>query len=119
MILLLARTVKQKTRSKTLENLHRGLLTNASIGADLDTAANNELITQFINQVIPASERGAYIDGEGQISQRGFIRLRNALFQRAYNDANMTSKLSEQTDDVVKKCCQSHDQYCGAHCQSQ
>lgn len=69
---------------------------------DINTSANNSFIVDFINRVIPASARNAFVDNAGQVSQRGLERIRNALFQRAYGDTEMTAQLSENTDGVVK-----------------
>ncbi len=71
-------------------------------GGELNTSGNSGFILRFINGVIPASERGSFVDSKGEVSQRGLLRIRNALFQRAYGNQRMTDQLAEVADPDAK-----------------
>lgn len=68
----------------------------------LDTRENHAFVTRFLDKVIPRNERASYVQQDGSISQRGWTRLRNAVFQRAYGSSQLTGALSEATEDGTK-----------------
>lgn len=68
----------------------------------LDTRENNSFVTRFLDKVIPRNERASYVQQDGSISQRGWARLRNAIFQKAYGSSQLTNALSEATEDGTK-----------------
>lgn len=68
----------------------------------LDTRENWAFVTRFLDKVIPRNERASYVQQDGSISQRGWTRLRNAVFQKAYGSSQLTSALSEATEDGTK-----------------
>lgn len=68
----------------------------------IDTAGNRPFIQRFFNEVVPAPERGRYMRGDGSLSQDGVLRIRNAIFARAYTDADFLGKLAEDTDPNIR-----------------
>jgi len=64
----------------------------------LDNTENHAFALAFLNEIIPESERGAYMQDDGSISQQGYDRIRNAVFQRAYGSTALTQVLTEDTD---------------------
>ena len=68
----------------------------------LDTRENHAFVSRFLDRVIPRNERASYVQQDGSISQRGWTRLRNAIFQRAYGSSQLTGALSEATEDGTK-----------------
>jgi hypothetical protein len=51
---------------------------------------------------VPASERPGLMTADGQLSQTGLTRIRNAVFQRAYGDPDLVAMLAESTDANMK-----------------
>ena len=68
----------------------------------LDTTENHAFALAFLNEIIPESERGAYMQDDGSISQQGYDRIRNAVFQRAYGSTALTQALTEDTDGSAR-----------------
>jgi hypothetical protein len=70
---------------------------------NLLAASNREFIRAFVRDVIPQNERPSAIDAQGNLSQSGMRRLRNALFVAAYGDSPAAlaalARLTESTDD--------------------
>ena len=63
---------------------------------------NVSFVNRFMREVIPAAERGNYMQQDGSVSQRGYERMQNAIFQKAYGSAQLTQMLSESTDEGVR-----------------
>jgi ddrB-like ParB superfamily domain len=53
-------------------------------------------------QGVPPTERGAMMQADGQLSQAGAQRIRNAVFAKAYGDPAILSALSESTNSNIK-----------------
>ena len=51
---------------------------------------------------IPPTERGTMMQGDGQLSQIGVQRIRNAVFAKAYGDPEILAALSESTNSNIK-----------------
>ena len=68
----------------------------------LNTKENSSFLSWYAQNVIPKNELGKYIQSDGSLSIEGLQRVRNALFQKAYDDVALTKKLSESTDDTMK-----------------
>lgn len=70
------------------------------------TPANREFIRNFMGDVVSPAERGRYVTGDGQISQEGITRVRNAVFARAYGETPegvaALQKLAESPDNNVR-----------------
>ena len=58
-------------------------------------------IRRFIQSVAP-TERGALMQADGRLSQTGQQRVRNAIFAKAYGDADLVAMLAESTDSNVR-----------------
>jgi ribosomal protein S18 acetylase RimI-like enzyme len=53
-------------------------------------------------QGVPPNERGAMMQADGQLSQAGAQRIRNAVFAKAYGDPAILSALSKSTNSNIK-----------------
>lgn len=51
---------------------------------------------------IPPTERGAMMQSDGQLSQVGVQRIRNAVFAKAYGDPDILAALAESTSSNIK-----------------
>lgn len=70
---------------------------------DFNTAANRDFINAFVANVIPDTERGAYLTKDGLLSADGFNRVRNAITYKAYSDMYFLERMAESTDDNSKR----------------
>lgn len=59
-------------------------------------------IRDFLRVAVSPNERNAMVTADGRLSQRGAARIRNAIFAKAYGDADLTAMLTEATDGNVK-----------------
>jgi len=73
-----------------------------SESGEILTLANREFVDSFMRDVVDKSERSRYITADGNISQEGATRVRNAVFAKAYGDITAIEKLSESTDNNIK-----------------
>lgn len=87
--------------AEKMNNKLMTLFTPAENG-DLNVASNRAFITSFMGDVVAANERGRYMTQEGGLSQEGLIRVRNAVFQKAYGKTEAISLLAESTDNNVR-----------------
>lgn len=69
---------------------------------NINSRTNGEFVTRFLDKVIPASEKGKYMQSNGTVSQQFVTRMRNALFELAYKSSQLTTALAESTDENVK-----------------
>lgn len=67
----------------------------------LNMARSRNWVRQFMSGVSP-SERGALMQADGQLSQAGLQRIRNAVFAKAYGDTEMLAALTESADSNVR-----------------
>ena len=74
----------------------------AESDGDLLSESNRDFVKKFVTAIIPASEQGRYITADGDLTQEGLIRIRNAVFQKAYEDTALLTKMSESLDDETK-----------------
>ncbi|MCI9626527.1 MAG: hypothetical protein HFI90_07065 [Clostridia bacterium] len=68
----------------------------------INNSGNTGFIAQFVENVIPQSQRGEYITADGKLSQAGVNRVKNALFYKAYQDSQLMSLLAEETDSNIR-----------------
>ena len=68
----------------------------------LNLAQSAPFVRAFLSRVVSPSEHGAMIDASGNLSQQGLQRIRNAVFSKAYGDADLVAMLAESTDANVK-----------------
>lgn len=68
----------------------------------INNEANRAFINQFIQQVVPASDRGGMTTATGMLSQAGLERAQYAVFARAYGNPQLLARLSESLDNDAK-----------------
>ncbi|HSW63351.1 MAG TPA: hypothetical protein VLH56_08580 [Dissulfurispiraceae bacterium] len=68
---------------------------------EINTASNRSFIRNFLGRV-SAAELGDLQTEEGTLSQQGIIRLRNALFAKAYGDSPVLQQMAESPDQNTK-----------------
>jgi hypothetical protein len=77
-----------------------------SDAGEILTSANRDFIGRFVDEVVGPAERGRYMTNDGQLSQEGVGRIRNAVFAKAYADTPegvaALEKLAESTDNNVR-----------------
>lgn len=69
---------------------------------EIITKSNQHFIDGFLSQVIPEGERGNYVTSDGQISQDGARRIKNAILHKAYEDDSIVELFSESMDNNIK-----------------
>lgn len=69
---------------------------------DLNVASNSGFMTGFLGSVASSSERGRLVTAKGDYSQELISRVRNAIFAKAYGNAEAISILSESTDNNIR-----------------
>jgi DNA-binding XRE family transcriptional regulator len=70
--------------------------------SNLGTAVNRAFVRAFVGTV-PAAERDALTDAEGDLSAEGLTRAKNAVLTKAYGDPEIACRLTEgSTDDDIK-----------------
>lgn len=77
-----------------------GLVANED--GTINMAQSADFVRRFIQQAVAPTERGAMLQASGQLSQAGMTRLRNAVFAKAYGDADILAMLTESTDANVR-----------------
>jgi hypothetical protein len=82
-------------RMKSLD----GLVPNNDGGVNM--AQSGAWVRSFM-QSVPPTERGALMQSDGQLSQAGVQRIRNAVFAKAYGDPDILAALSESTNSNIK-----------------
>jgi hypothetical protein len=68
----------------------------------IDTRASGPFIRAFMERVVSPNEQGLMITADGGLSQLGLMRIRNALFAKAYGDAEIVALMAESTDANIK-----------------
>ncbi|MYE02325.1 MAG: hypothetical protein F4Y03_13820, partial [Alphaproteobacteria bacterium] len=69
---------------------------------DIGSAGNREFVRAFVGGVVPDMERAGMMAADGTLSQAGKQRIENALFDKAYGDAELLGALREDLDSNVK-----------------
>lgn len=88
--------------------LTAGLLNQLYVDDDGEilSAANRPFIAAFLDEVVGPA-RGDLITSDGQLSQSGVLRIKAAIFAKAYGDTDAglqaLEKLSESTDVNIKR----------------
>lgn len=73
----------------------------ANDDGDINSADNQYFIGQFIKNQ-PENVRNELLDSQGNLSQTGVQRMRNAMLYEAYGDSQTLSRLIENTDQGAK-----------------
>lgn len=66
-----------------------------------DFATSREFIRRFVSR-LPGTERAAMIDANGQLSQSGYSRVRNAVLAKAYGESPVLTRMVESLDDNLR-----------------
>lgn len=80
-------------------------LTDDVIGKAADkpiTHADNREFVKYLVAKLPAAERGAILDKDGNLSQGGVRRIEAAIVSRAYGDGSLVQRAFESTDHNIK-----------------
>ena len=78
------------------------LLARSPQNGDFVSASAQQFIIDAINAVSTPEERNGLFDKNGQPSQQGVSRIKNAMFALAYDDPETLSILSESIDNNIK-----------------
>lgn len=65
---------------------------------DGNFATSRSFISRFVGR-LPATERGAMVDADGQLSSTGYARVRNAVLAKAYGESPVLAKMVESLQD--------------------
>jgi len=79
------------------------LLDLLDLDADIDSAANKRFLNGFFAEVVPTSERNAYLDKDDKITRKGVERVENAIVAKLLPDARFLSVLVENPDNNIRK----------------
>ena len=66
-----------------------------------NVAANPDFVRAFMQRMTP-EERASLIDKDGNVSQAGQTRMRNAVFAAAYGNSDVLARVAEATDDNTR-----------------
>jgi len=69
----------------------------------INTLDNRAFIREFMDKIVPTSERDSYMDADYNINQDGVSRIRNAVFFNAYGSTKLLDLIAESTDNNVKR----------------
>jgi hypothetical protein len=75
---------------------------HANDDGTINMRASAQFVHGFLRDVVGTNERGAMSTADGELSQSGQARIRNAVFAAAYGDADLVGMLTESTDANVK-----------------
>ena len=64
--------------------------------------ASNTFVRRFMQEAVSPTEQNAMMSGDGRLSQQGEMRIRNAVFSKAYGDSNIVGMMLESTDANIK-----------------
>lgn len=92
-------TEQAKADAARLPDLE-GLAT--SDDGQINSRDSAEFIRQFMRYVAAPTEHNRLMTTDGRLSQDGANRIRNAVFFKAYDDAEIVSMLTEATDANVR-----------------
>jgi hypothetical protein len=68
----------------------------------INAAQSADFIRMFVQQAVAPTERGQLLQADGRLSATGMQRMRNAIFAKAYGDADLVAMLTESTDANVR-----------------
>ncbi len=85
------------------DKMSGNLLDLLDMEADIDSAANRRFLNAFFAEVVPTTERNAYLDKDDKITRKGVERVENAIVAKLLPDARMLSILVENPDNNIRK----------------
>lgn len=68
----------------------------------LDTGENRAFRSAFIGRIIGTKMAGEYVDESGATNDRGYSRIRQALFALAYQNSEALERLANKADDPAR-----------------
>jgi diguanylate cyclase (GGDEF)-like protein len=68
----------------------------------IHSAANRDFIRDFVQNAVAKTEQGVLVDENGQLSQQGQDRIRNAIFAKVFGETAVR-RLAESADNNVKR----------------
>jgi hypothetical protein len=68
----------------------------------INQAQSAAFLRQFVQANVGPNEMGSVLQADGRISQTGLQRVRQAVFSKAYGDAELVAMLTESTDSNVR-----------------
>lgn len=80
-------------RLDTLDDLHPT--------EDGDFMSSRDFIRRFVGR-LPGTEQAGMMDANGQLSQAGYTRVRNAILAKAYGDSPVLTRMVESLDDNLR-----------------
>lgn len=66
-----------------------------------DFATSRDFIRRFVSR-LPGTEQAGMVDANGQLSQAGYTRIRNAILAKAYGDSPVLTRMVESLDDNLR-----------------
>ncbi len=95
----MSETEQARSDAQRLPDLE-GLVTGDD--GTINMTGSRDFVRDFMRVVVGPNERNALMTGQGQLSQRGIARVRNAVFAKAYGDPDVVAMLTESPDGNVK-----------------
>jgi hypothetical protein len=71
-------------------------------GGRPEAQQNRPMVRAFMRDVLSQTESGKFLTSDGNVSEGGAKRLRNALLARAFGDATLIEAITESTDSNIK-----------------
>jgi len=71
-------------------------------GGNLTGPANDRFIRRFRDEIVSPADQAAFSNAQGRISQAGVRRIENALFAKAYGDADLLATLREDQQNDIR-----------------
>lgn len=68
----------------------------------INIGQSTDFIRQYLREAVGPNERNQLMTADGRLSQRGAARIRNAVFAKAYGDADLVAMMAEATDGNVR-----------------
>jgi len=94
-----------KSDARQLTSEHLAIFKPSESG-EINTTANTPFVRAFMRDVVGPNDLGRYVSSDGEISQDGLTRIRNAIFARAYGDSpeglRALEKIAESPDNNVR-----------------
>jgi len=66
-----------------------------------DFAASRDFVKRFVG-ALPITEQAGMMDKDGQLSQAGYARIRNAILAKAYGNSPALLRMTESMDDSLR-----------------
>lgn len=92
-----ARNDASRIRSEHLQNIQA----QGDLDTTLRSPRNRDFVRSFVANT-PETERAEMMDKSGNLTQRGEKRIKAAMFNRVYDDPNLTDRIFESTDNDIK-----------------